>query len=109
MEDVTSDDELFFLFLNLSAVPKKSTPGKFPYIRNFQQIGINTTKLEKRQFILKVTFSMPSPLSMLKVPIFDRWPAFTREICISEVMFSKKVSFIRSNYKSPRYAAIKLT
>ena len=54
MEDVTSDDELFFLFLNLSAVPKKSTPGKFPYIRNFQQIGINTTKLEKRQFILKV-------------------------------------------------------
>ena len=43
---------------------------------------------------------MPSPLSMLKVPIFDRWPAFTREICMSEVMFTKKVSFIRSNYKS---------
>ena len=46
-KQATSNDELFFLFLNLSAVPKKSTPGKFPYIRNFQQIGINTTKVGK--------------------------------------------------------------
>ena len=31
-----SDDELFFLFLNLSPVPKESTPGKLAYIRHFQ-------------------------------------------------------------------------
>jgi len=31
-----SDDELFFPFLNLSPVPKKSTPGKFAYVRHFQ-------------------------------------------------------------------------
>ena len=43
-----SDDEIFFLFLNLSAFPKKSTSGKFAYIiRHFQRIGINTTKFEK--------------------------------------------------------------
>ena len=34
----TSDDEIFFLFLNLSAVPKKSTPGIFACIRHFQRI-----------------------------------------------------------------------
>ena len=34
----TRDDEIFFLFLNLSAVLKKSTPGKFASIRNFQRI-----------------------------------------------------------------------
>ena len=43
----TSDDKLFFLFLNLSAVPKKSTPGKLTYISYFQRIEINATKLEK--------------------------------------------------------------
>ena len=42
-----SDDKLFFLFLNLSAVPKKSTPGKLAYISYFQRIEINATKLEK--------------------------------------------------------------
>ena len=43
-------------FLNLSDVPKKSTPGKFAYLRIlfFQRIGINATKFEKTQ----VTFSL---------------------------------------------------
>ena len=36
----------FFLFLNLSAVPDKSTPGKLDYISYFQRIEINATKLE---------------------------------------------------------------
>ena len=31
----TSDDKLFFLFLNLNAVPKKSTLGKLAYISYF--------------------------------------------------------------------------
>ena len=44
----TSDDESLFLSLNLSAVLKKSTPGKFAYTCHFQQIGLNTKKIEKR-------------------------------------------------------------
>ena len=54
--------------LNISAVPKKSTPGKFACIRHFQRIGINAKKFQKRQFLLNVTFSLPSPSSMLKLP-----------------------------------------
>ena len=50
-------------------VPKKPTPGKLAYIWRFQGIGINTTKLKKREFIIKVTFSLPSPSSMVKLPI----------------------------------------
>ena len=34
--------------VNLSSVPKKSTPGAFAYIRHFQWIGIKATKFEKR-------------------------------------------------------------
>ena len=65
----TSDDEFLFLFLNLSAVPKKSTPGKFAYIWHFQRKGINATKFgKKREFIFKMTFSLPSPLSIVKLP-----------------------------------------
>ena len=45
------EDEIFFLFLflflNLSAVPNKSTPGKFAYIRHFQRTWIKATKFEK--------------------------------------------------------------
>ena len=65
----TSHDELFSLFLNLSAVPKLSTPGKFACIRHFLQIGINATKFKKHEFILKVTFSLLSPSPMLKLLI----------------------------------------
>ena len=48
MEDVNEWRRISFLFLNLSAVPKKSTPGKLAYIKHFQRIGINATKFEKR-------------------------------------------------------------
>ena len=47
MRTQASDDESLFLSLNLSAVLKKSTPGKFAYTYHFQQIGINATKIEK--------------------------------------------------------------
>ena len=46
MEDVNNDESLF-LTLNLSAVLKKSTPGKFAHICRFQQTEINATKIEK--------------------------------------------------------------
>ena len=48
MQDVNKRRRIsFFLSLNLSAVLKKSTPGKFAYICHFQQIGIDATKVEK--------------------------------------------------------------
>ena len=59
----------FFLFLNLSEVSKNSTPWKFVYIWHFQWIRINVTEFEKKgEFILKVTFLVPSPSPMLKLP-----------------------------------------
>ena len=57
------DDELFFLFLNLSAVRTKSTPEEFTYNWHFRRIGINATKLAKKN----KRFSLPSPLSLLKL------------------------------------------
>ena len=42
MEDVNKRRRI-----SLSAVLKKSTPGKFAYICHFHQIGINATKIEK--------------------------------------------------------------
>ena len=62
----TSDDECFFLFLNLSAFLKKSTQGKFAYICHFQRIEINATMFEKRERLFKLAFSLPS--SLLKLP-----------------------------------------
>ena len=47
------DDESLFLSLNLSAVLKKSTPGKFADTCHFQQIGINATKIEKTGIYFK--------------------------------------------------------
>ena len=38
---------IFSLFLNLSTVPKKLSPGKFAYIRHFKGTGIRATKSEK--------------------------------------------------------------
>ena len=49
----TSDNESLFLSLNLSAVLKKSTPGKLAYTCHFQQIGVNTTKKEKTRIHFK--------------------------------------------------------
>ena len=49
MEDEVSGDIFFSLFSNVSAVPKKSTPGKFPCIWHFKGIGINATKVETRR------------------------------------------------------------
>ena len=68
MEDANKRRRNFLLFLNISSIPKKSTPGKFAYIRYFKRTKINATKFEKNAIHLKVTFSLPSPSAMLKVP-----------------------------------------
>ena len=44
---------MFFLFLNLSAVRKKSTPVKFAYIKHFQETGINATKFQETRIHFK--------------------------------------------------------
>ena len=55
MEDVNKRRRNFLsVFLNLSAVSKKSTPGKLLYIRHFRRIGIiNATKFGKTLFHFK--------------------------------------------------------
>ena len=70
MEDVNKRQRISFsLSLNLSAVLKQSTPGKFAYTCHFQQTEINATKIEKKgEFFLKPTFSLPLSSSMLKLP-----------------------------------------
>ena len=67
MEDVNKRRRISFLSLNLSAVLKKSTPGKFAYICHFQRIGINATKIEKTGIHFKTDISLPLPSSMLKL------------------------------------------
>ena len=65
---IISNEEFYFLFLNLTAVPKKSIPGKFAYIWRFQQIVRNAEKVFKSQIHFKsdVFAALASP--MLKLP-----------------------------------------
>ena len=64
MEDVNKRGRIFFfLYLNLSAVPKK-----FIYILTFSLNWNKPTPKKTLKFILKVTFSLPSPSSMRKLP-----------------------------------------
>ena len=44
MEDVNKRRRNFLSLSKREHGPKKSTPGKFAYIRHFQRIGINATK-----------------------------------------------------------------
>ena len=99
-----SDDESLFLSLNLSAVLKKSTPGKFAHTCHFQQIGKTRQRLKKREFIWKPTFPLPLPLpsSMLKLPtaallrtVKMRWRNVrpVQIVCIANSLYSE---YIRS-------------
>ena len=64
MEDVNKRGGIFFfLYLNLSAVPKK-----FIYILTFSLNWNKPTPKKTLKFILKVTFSLPSPSLMRKLP-----------------------------------------
>ena len=67
MEDVNKRRQIFLSLLNLSEVPRNSIPGKFADNWHFQRFGINTTKFEKRDFILRVTFLLPSLSLMPKL------------------------------------------
>ena len=71
------NDEFFFLFLDLSAFPKKTTPGKFALICHFQLIEINATDFEEKQIHFKfdvfaaVAFVDSSRASANLTPLVD--------------------------------------
>ena len=49
MGDVTSDDEIQYLFLYLDMVPRNSTPGGFANIWQRKWVGIIAIKTERTQ------------------------------------------------------------
>ena len=68
MEDVDKRRRISFPPLNLSAVLKKSTPGKFAYTCHFQQTGINATKIEKTGIHFKTDVFAAVAVVDAKVP-----------------------------------------
>ena len=67
MKDANKRRRFFSLFLNLTAVSKKSTPVKFTYIWHFERNRINAKKFEKKRKFTDVLW-LPSPSSMLNLP-----------------------------------------
>ena len=62
----------FLCFSKLKYGPQETNSRTFAYIWHFQQFGINAKKtLKKREFILIVTFSLPSLSSMLKMMLHE--------------------------------------
>ena len=78
----TNVNEFFFLSLNSSAVPKKSTPGKFTYIRHFQGIGINATVFEKTRIHHKSDVVAAVFVDDAKAP----WLEFAQHVWPSVIM-----------------------
>ena len=63
----------FLCFSKLKYGPQETNSRTFAYIWHFQQFGINAKKtLKKREFILIVTFSLPSLSSMLKMMLHEK-------------------------------------
>jgi len=56
----------------LSAVLKKSTPGKFAYTCHFQQIGINATKIEKKGVYFKTDVFAAVAIVDAKAPYYQQ-------------------------------------
>ena len=59
----------FSLFFNLSALLKNQLQGNSPKFAIFSKLEYTPQSLEKREFILYVTFSLSLPSLMLKLPI----------------------------------------
>ena len=70
----TYDDEFSSLFLNLNKILKKPTPGKVAYIWHIERVQIDAIKFEKNaNSVFLATFSLPSSLSLHKVPSLVWW------------------------------------
>ena len=61
MGDVTSGDEIQFLFLYLDMVPRNSTPGGFAKIWQSKWVGIIAIKTERTQinFLSDILIAVP--------------------------------------------------
>ena len=55
----------------MSAVLKKSTPGKFAYTCHFEQIGINATKIEKTRIHFKTDVFAAVAVVDAKAPYYS--------------------------------------
>ena len=84
-----------FLSLNLSAVLKKATPGKFAYTCHFQQIGINATKIEKAGIHFKTDVFAAVTVVDAKAPYYLKQPSRVWKV----VPNSQLISFSRSNLR----------
>ena len=82
MEDVNKRRRISFSLLNLSAVLKKSTPGKFAYTCHFQQIGINATKIEKTGIHFKTDVFAAVAVVDAKAPFCSRCTTTRRNFLI---------------------------
>ena len=108
MADVNKRRRKFLSLSKLECSPQKSTPGKFAYIRHFQRIGINATKSEKTLIHFQVTFSLPSPSSMLKLPtefafLQSSSPLFQITHFVKRIRtLLKKKNFIFACFSPPR-------
>ena len=80
------EDEFFFLLLNLSAVPRKSTPGKFANIWHFQRIGINATKFDETRIYFKSD-------DFAAVAVVDAKAPLTLEIVTCKLAATKEYRF----------------
>ena len=72
MEDVNKRKRVFFFsFKTWVWSLRNQLQGNSPTFYIFRELEQAWESLKKRQFILKVTFSLPSPSSMLKLPIIE--------------------------------------
>ena len=76
MQDVNKRRQTFLSLSNLSAVLKKSAPGKLANISYFQRIEINATKLEKTPIHFKSEVFAAITFVDAKVPSFNRCVGF---------------------------------
>ena len=75
------------------AVPKKSSPGKFAYIRHFQLTGINATKFEKTPIHFKsVIFDAVAVVDLLELCQTAHLMICTTAISLSQ---HKTIEFFR--------------
>ena len=81
MEDVTSNDEILFLFLSLAMVPWNSASGGFVYNWQSKWVGIIAIKTERTQihFLSDVLVTITSldlkvPIMGLREPLLNSQP-----------------------------------
>ena len=89
MEDVTSNDEILFLFLSLGMVPWNSTSGGFAYIWQSKWVGIIAIKTEGTQihFLSDVLVAVASlDLNVPNNSMCSCWSFYSLLFCLSNCL-----------------------